>query len=357
LRRVRIPGVQYRFYTISESAWAAMLEAIRGARHSIYLESFILTDDHVTHNFFETLKSKARAGVQVKIIVDRVGHFWFGSVDKKEFEDAGAEILFFNRWLYRSHRKVLLVDEQVAFLGGVNVRGEYAKWIDLHVKLTGLLVKSLLKSFSRVYAIAGGKDPAVLALRKSKPASQARLALYKAKSWLIDHWPLKGTSALRYYYRRKCATAQKSIVIVTPYFIPNRWLIRSLQRAANRGVKIEVIVPQKTDVALADVSHRIFAENLKNFAKFLFLPEMNHAKVLLIDDREGLVGSNNIDAQSFDFNLELSVVFRRKDMTGDLKKIIEDWKAKAIPFEQIGYRKKWYHAIVRFIVKLLQPIL
>ncbi len=349
--------MQYKFYRTSEEAWQAMLEGISNAKKSIYLESFILTDDLITHHFFETLKQKAREGVRVKIIVDRVGHFWYGSVNKDDFGVAGAEVLFFKRWLYRSHRKVLVIDEQIAFLGGVNIRGAYAKWLDLHVMITGLVVKRLLHSFSRVYALSGGKDPAMLELLKSAKVLKSREALYRAKSWLIEHWPIRGKSILREYYEKKCGKAKKSIVIVTPYFIPHVWLVKALRAAGKRGVKIEVIIPVATDVWFVNEAHRIFAPHFSDFISFYFLPEMNHAKVLLIDDQEGMVGSNNIDAQSFDFNLEASIIFQRKDMVGDLKIILEKWKKSAVAFVPGTYKKKWYDGIVRFLVHLFQPIL
>lgn len=335
-----------------------MLETIRQAKRSIYLESFILTDDERTHYFFETLRNKALEGVRVKIVIDRVGSFFFGSIDKEKFEQAGAEVLFFRRWFYRTHRKVLIVDDETAFLGGVNVRGEYANWLDLHMRMDGLLVRQLLKSFAKIYTLSGGKEQLIPNRKKGQPG-KARSVLYKAKTWLIERWPIRGKSAFKDYYKKKCAEAQKSIVIVTPYFLPHAWLLKSLKLAARRGVKIEVLIPRKTDIRIVNTLHKIIAYSLKDSVRLLFIPEMNHAKVLLVDDREGLIGSNNIDAQSFDYNLEASVIFQRKDMVGDLKKILETWKNTALPIEAIekDYRLTITRMILRWIAKILQPIL
>jgi len=334
-----------------------MLEDIRRAQKSILLESFILTDDSVTNSFFETLKEKARAGVRVKIIVDQVGHLWFGSVDREEFEKTGAEIIIFKRWLYRSHRKVLVVDDSIGYIGGVNIRGEYANWLDLHVRLTGNAVKHLKRSFARVYKLAGGKDPEILKAIKRPKAMKARAAIYKAKLWLIEHWPIKSRSALRAYYKEKCADAKKNIIIVTPYFLPRPWLIKALRSAAARGVKVEAIVPEKTDSWLADVANRFFADSLKDRIDFLFISEMNHAKVLLVDEEEGLVGSNNIDAFSFGINFEASVVFQRKDMVGDLKSILNRWKKTAAPFDPARYKPTPLQKLAGLLIKLLQLVM
>ncbi|TSC89715.1 MAG: phospholipase D [Parcubacteria group bacterium Gr01-1014_3] len=335
-----------------------MLETIHQAKRSIYLESFILSDDDRTHYFFEALRKKAAEGVRVKIVIDRVGSFFFGSIDKDKFEKVGAEILFFRRWFYRTHRKVLIVDDEVAFLGGVNIRGEYANWLDLHMRLDGLLVRQLLKSFAKIYALAGGKEQLVSNRKKGQP-SKARSVLYRAKTWLIERWPIRGKSALKDYYKKQCFGAQQSIVIVTPYFLPHQWLLKSLKSAAKRGVKIEVLIPRKTDISFFNVFHKIIAYSLKDYIRVLFIPEMNHAKVLLVDDKEGLIGSNNIDARSFDYNLEASVIFQRKDMVGDLKKILETWKKTALPIEAIekDYRLTITRVILRWIAKILQPIL
>ena len=335
-----------------------MLEDIRQAQKSIYLESFILTKDPKTREFFNAIKQKAKEGIKVKIILDRLANLWYGSFEKEEFEKSGAEVLLFNRWwFYRSHRKVLVIDEGVGYIGGVNVSGQYAKWIDLHLRMTGIFVKNLLRSFSRVYELAGGKDAEVLKLRKSRKLFEARAKLYKAKSWLIERLPFKSRSDFRKYYRRKCQEANHKIVLATPYFVPHRWLIKSLKAAANRGVKIEVIVPEHTDVLLANIANRAFAKKLKDFAEFFFIPEMNHAKVLLIDDKEGLVGSNNINSRSFNLDLEAAVIFQRKDMVGDLKQILNRWEKTAKPLSAIADYNKWYHWVLGILVSIFQPIL
>lgn len=337
-------------------AWAAMLASIQQAQKSIFLESFTLADEKYTQNFFQTLREKAKAGVTVKIVADRVGHFWLGWLDKKQMEESGAEVVFYNRWLSRNHRKVLIVDESTAFIGGVELRGKDATWLDLHLRFTGKLVTHLVHSFVRIYQLAGGRDPKIKLLAK-KPMTSRREVIYKAKIWLMEHWPIHGKTLLRDYYEKKIAEAKGSIVIVTPYFTPHRWLMRSLKAAVKRGVKVEIMMPFKTDVAISNFANYVFARILSDDINFFLLPEMIHAKVLLIDNREGLVGSNNIDAQSFDFNLEAGLVFQQKDMIGDLREILEKWKKSSIAIDKINKPWRWYHSLFGFFVKLLQPIL
>ena len=333
-----------------------MREAAESAKKSIFLESFILTDDHKTHKFWQVLKTKAREGVKVKIIVDRAGSFWFGTIDREAFAKAGAEVLIYNRWISHTHRKLLIVDEAIGFIGGVNIRGEYADWLDLHLRTTGIFVKRLLSSFPQIYFLSGGRDEAVTGFRKWR-IPKLNESIYQAKTWLIERWPFHGKGAFINYYKKKCIEAQKSIRIVTPYFVPQPWLFRSLKKAAKRGVKIEVILPADTDHALVRIAHRYIVKSLSPMISFLMMPSMNHAKVLLVDDLEGLVGSNNIDGQSFDFNLEASVVFQRKDMIGDLRTILDDWKKKSTPYSGADFRWRWYDRLLEFLVGLIYPIL
>lgn len=335
-----------------------MYEAVSGAQKYIYLESYILSEDLLTKELLGALKDRARAGVRVKIVADFVGSFGISSSLLAEYAGAGIEILFFRRILNRNHRKVLIVDGKTAFLGGVNIHEKYAKWLDLHLRVSGrFLVEKIIESFARVYQLSGGADLEVIGYLKNKQVRKSRRALYKAKIFFVEHWPFWKSSVLKNYYERKIAEARKSIVIVTPYFVPHRWLIKALDRAVERGVAVEALLPQKTDVAILDAANWIFTEELSDKIKFRFLPEMIHAKVLLIDDKEGMVGSNNITAQSFDFNLETGIIFQQKDMIMDLKEILEKWRVSAMPYDQLPAWHPWYYSIAKFFIKLIRPFL
>lgn len=352
--------MKYKFYTTSESAWEAMRLAVLEAKDFIYLESYILVEDEITKDFFKAIKEKAAAGVRVKIIVDRIGSFWGNFLRETSDAKEGIEILFFRRFFLLSgnHRKVLIVDGKTAFIGGVNIYGKYAKWMDLHLSIGDkFFIRKLLQSFTRIYKLAGGTDPEVIAYLRRWRTEKSRRALYKAKLFLADHWPFRSQSVLVEHYKKRISEAKHTIVIVTPYFVPHRWLIKLLDEAINRGVSVEVILPMKTDVALLDSANWIFIEALSDRIKFLLLPEMIHAKVLLVDGKEGMVGSNNIDALSFNLNLETGIIFHRKDMIRDLKKILQKWRESAMSYKKLPPWRPWYYRIVKFLIKLIRPVL
>jgi len=333
-----------------------MYEAAENARESIYWEIYILRNNTPQFPFVKLLEKKARAGVRVRIILDRFGSFGFGSRDLDALRAAGADIRFFNTLLkslvHRTHRKIFIVDEKVCFLGGVNVAEEHRLWRDLTVKLSGRIVRVFVRSFARIYIHAGGADPLLRA------AACSRTGAYPRRTWLLEHWPFKGRRHLNAYYRAASRRAEKSIQMVTPYFAPHPWLLRSLIRATRRGVAVSLLLPARANHLFAHIANIVMAASLSHYGvRTLLLPSMIHAKVLIIDGHEGMIGSNNIDAQSFDFNLEASVVLARRDMVGDLRRIMRQWENEAVPFEPKEYEDRWYSWFFKFLTRLLQPIL
>ncbi|MBI4993789.1 hypothetical protein HZC33_02425 [Candidatus Wolfebacteria bacterium] len=141
----------YKFYTTSESAWAAMLKDIKAAKKSIYLEMYIFVDNTSGYNFFEILKQKADEGVKVKIIIDSFGSSELSQKMIDELRKVGAEVLFFSYWFERIHKKILIIDENIVFLGGVNIHKFFRKWNDLQIRLEGSIAKYSLRSFARIY--------------------------------------------------------------------------------------------------------------------------------------------------------------------------------------------------------------
>lgn len=333
--------MRYKFYTVSEKAWDAMLEAIAGAAKSIFLEMYIFADDTETHHFFDILKQKARSGVKVKLVVDAFGSNALHAEDVVRLREAGVEIRFFSYWLRHTHKKILVVDEKIAFLGGVNISQPFRKWNDLQVRLSGRIARGVIRSFAKSYYECGGRDLLVLAYLRR------RNFLQKAKLWFLERQTFTRKNPLARHYRDKLGGARKSIVIVTPYFGPHRWLIGILHQAVLRGVRVEVMLPRHTDHPIFDRVNYLFVSKLYALGiKFYLHPDMNHAKVLLIDASEGMVGSNNIDPISFDYNAEAGAVFTDRAMVAELGEIIEKWKGASEIFTPSMYRPNWLDRLI-----------
>lgn len=344
--------MNYKLYTTSKKAWDGMIEAIRQAQHSIFLEMYILSDDtSVTHDFFGVIKERLQAGVVVVIIADAFGSLGLKKEAVNELRAAGAEFLFFSQLLRRTHRKILIVDEKVAFLGGVNINQKIIEWNDLQIRLKGRIVKPLLKTFAQGYKTCGGKNPEILKYKNNA-------LIKKIKSWVVDDWSVKSTSSLKDYYRQRIIEAKESIIIVTPYLIPPRWLMVLLDNAIHRGVTVEIVMPKFTDIIFIDHVNYRYASRLAALGvKFYFLPKMNHAKIFVIDNQEAMVGSSNFDVLSINVNAESGVFFNQKTVINDLLKIINRWQASAIPFDPKKRPLNLMDFFVKISLKLFYPFL
>lgn len=328
-----------------------MLRAIAGARHSIYCEMYIFVDNTPGHGFFDILARKAQEGVRVRVIIDALGSAELKSSAIHHAREAGVELLFFSYWLKHTHKKILVVDEKIAFVGGVNVHKLFKKWNDLQVRLKGPIVKSIIRSFARTYKLCGGADPLVLSWNSKKTK------LRKAKLFILEHWRPESRLLVKKHYQETIGNARKSIVIVTPYFAPQRWLVGALHQAILRGVAVHILLPEYTDLRYMNRVNYFYIYRLHSLGAFIHLsPEMNHAKAMLIDDAEGMVGSQNIDPLSFRYNVEAGIFFREEAMVKKLKEIVEEWKKKSFLFDPSIKKPQWFDYALSPLIRIFQRI-
>lgn len=344
--------MKYRLYTTSQKAWDGMFRAMTVAQESIYLELYTFLDNtESTHNFLNLLKEKARAGIEIVMIIDAFGSSALRKGVVEELRAAGVEFIFFRQLFRRTHRKIVIIDRKTAFIGGVNITEETRHWLDLQIKLQGRIIHPLLRSFARSYKMVGGTKPNIL--------KYGRLALVKKiKAWITDNLA-GGTSHyfLNNYYRQKIIEARESITIITPYLSPPRWLVKLLDQACRRGVRVEMLIPNDTDIKPLNKLNYLNACRLSTLGvKFYLEPTMNHAKIMLIDDQEGVIGSQNLDFLSFNWNIEAGVFFQQKDLVGDLRKIISEWKKTASLFTAQHGPIKISDRILMSILQFFYPL-
>ncbi len=312
---------------------------------------YIFVDDvPEAKELLDILADKARSGISVKIVLDAFGSRELSSPAINTLKNAGIEILFFNKLFRRLHRKIMIVDEVIGFVGGVNIHKSARSWGDLLIRVEGKILYSLVRSFAKVYKICGGKDKHLLEYRKKILWGGARI-------WLMEHLPSMHRPRLKDYYTEAMLQATKEVVIVTPYFLPHRWFKRLLRETQKRGVSIKIFVPKKTDIPLITKANYTYMRLLgQEGIMFYILPTMNHAKLLLIDESLALVGSQNIDALSFDYNAEVGLSFDDPQMIKDLRGIIEKWQGSSLvfdPHQRVSLLDRFYS----YVVRLLQPFL
>lgn len=311
-----------------------MYEDISRARTSICLEMYIFNKNGAPFDFTDLLVRKALSGVSVQVIVDAWGSGEVPRVTVEKLRKGGVSVLTFYSWFRRLHRKLLIIDERVAYVGGVNLYRSSALWADLALRLEGHIVKAFVRSFRRLERrLDPDHHPAADALEELVPIRQFRM-------WLVEH--VAGRNSIRATYRRMIAEAKKEIIIVTPYFMPRRSFLRSLEEAVARGVIVTVLVPKHTDVSIADrINHRYLRLLQGSGIRFFFYPRMNHGKAMIVDRREGILGSQNFDFLSLEVNAELGVVFSDTHLVREVATQIDRWLLESEPYDREKARRKW----------------
>lgn len=343
--------MQYKFFTNSETTWQAMFEAIKLSKESVYLEMYIFQDDMEKFNFAELLKEKAKQGLRVRVILDYFGSSKLSKNALNGMKEAGVEILFISYLFHRAHRKILVVDNSIGFIGGVNFHQSAKSWNDLVVRVKGAFIKRIVKSFAKSYIEGGGKDPLIISQSK-------KTFLRKTKIWLVENFPHRKKFYLKKIYKDYLNQTEEYVILATPYFMPKRWFIVLLHRAILRGVKIDILVPKTSDHTLIDRVNYFYINKLTKLGVNFYLePVMNHAKVMIIDEKEGIIGSQNLDFLSFELNTELGVFFSDLATVKKLVDITDEWKKEAIIFDQTNYKPNILDYFWAYLFQLFARIL
>ncbi len=350
------PRTKIEVLTNGENFYEAELRAIRAATRSINLEAYIFKPGRVTRMFVEALTERARAGVKVNVVLDAVGSF---SAHKRYFTEllqAGGRVRWFHRlrprelfrFNHRTHRKLIVVDGLVGFIGGADIadqwlygEGKKARWRDTVVRVEGETVSNLQGTFASTWVEVSGE---ILVGEEYFPRAVERSG--EIAAMVVNGTPgVGGSSRVRILFQMMIASAHRSIHLTTPYFLPDRSLRRELVRARKRGVEVTLLVPgAKNDEMLTRTSSRKFyGEVLRAGARiFEYQPAMIHAKVLLIDGRWSVVGSTNFDPRSFSLNNEVNLAAvneglaerLEKDFAADLRvsreMSYERWKRRSV---------------------------
>lgn len=309
-------------------AYPAMLEEIRTARRRVHLEMYILKDDEIGRQFQAAFIERAKTGVEVRVLYDGLGSFALPSRYVDELLQAGVEVQVFHpvapwrsRWGLnnRDHQKILIVDDEVGFCGGLNVGDEYRPveqggggWHDMHARLEGPAVFDLSRVFRETWIKAGGAPFPEPELAAPRPDRARHTALVQ----VISNERLLKRSRMRFAYLHAIRRAEKSIHLTNAYFIPDRGLRSAFARAVRRGVDVRVIVPSTSDVrAVYHASRHLYSRLLRRGVRIYEWPErMMHAKAGVIDGVWSTIGSYNLDRRSFLHNLEVALVSIDRDL-------------------------------------------
>ena len=320
-------------------ALRALQQMIDQATVSIDICAFQFSGDAVGAEMCARLARRAREGIRVRVLVDGLGNYLGRRCDFKSLSAAGAQVAWFvpplsnpmrGRSNLRNHRKMVISDSQRLWSGGRNIAAQYFTdrgghaWIDLTFDLCGELAFQAQQQFEHDWTFATQGEAWVA---KAAPPAPALPATHSSGQ-LISSGPDQKDDTFYTLLVSSFFLARQRILAVTPYFVPDPTLLMSLTLAVRRGVHVDLVLPRKSNHRLADMArHRALRELSAAGARVWLLPEMMHAKLVVIDDEVALAGSANLDQRSLFINYELMVAFYGKN---DVR-LFADWAASCLP--------------------------
>lgn len=362
------PGNDIRIFTSGQAKMAALEADLRAATKYINLQYYIFTDDNVGRRIADILMEKARQGVKVRVIYDHVGSFRTGNHFWHKMKKAGVEChpffkvtlpVFGSRINWRNHRKLVIIDGKVGYVGGMNIADRYITggkkfktWRDAHLRVTGPAVRSLQYSFAVDWNFMG------MPLIEDEVPETPETGEMGAQ--LVTSGPTSSWSNDELIYQRAIASAQKRIFIQTPYFLPTDGLLKALQTAALSHVDVRIILPQHSDSRMLDyASFSYIAECLRSGIKiYLYEAGMMHAKTMIVDDEVAAVGSTNFDFRSFEHNFEVNMfIFSRQFNERMTSIFMSDLRHSRRLLQSQWARRSFFHKAAESVVRLLSPIL
>lgn len=316
-----------------DEAYPAMLLAIRAARESINLCSYIFDAEGVGEEFVADLLAAAERGVQVRIIIDALGEKYSSVSPAKVFKSSKVRLEYFlplKNGAYinlRSHRKLLIVDGREAFTGGMNIRGRHLlsatdpgqALLDIHFAVHGPVVADLQRSFLEDwFFVTGERMDSPLFFPAIKPHGTA-------VARCISDGPDKEFRKLEQIIIGALSCAGQSVFIMTPYFIPDRSMISALITAALRGVDVKIVLPGLNNLPFVQwASQALLWELLANGVNVYYQPPpFVHTKLMLVDDVWALIGSANLDTRSLRLNFELNLSVYDSGFAADVRQHFE----------------------------------
>jgi cardiolipin synthase len=351
-------GDSYIVHTDGTAAFPAMLDAINNAKHRISFETYVYQSGQIGTQFTSALEAAARRGVDVRMVLDSIGANKTSEEDIEKLRGAGAKVAWFNKVSglnfeelnYRTHRKSLVVDGDVAFVGGIGVADQWARdteeekmWRDTQIEVRGPAAVYIEGSFNENWIESGEVVAPDLLPHDDEPTGSAR-------SIVVWSGPEGGASAMKLLYLLAIASARQTLDIESPYFVMDESTQWSLEDARRRGVKVRMVVEGDiTDAKPVKFASRASYERLLEQGVLLheYQPSMMHAKVMVVDGVLSIFGSANFDNRSLELNDELNLAAFDKTLAARLTADFERDIARSKALKLDEWRSRPLHIRAR----------
>lgn len=357
-----------------EEKFPEVIAAMESAKHHIHLEYYIYENDRIGGEIEGLLIKKAQEGVSVRMVYDDFGSRSIRGGLVNRLKKAGVQVFpfhkirfvpFANRINYRNHRKIIVVDGRVGFVGGINISDRYINtpdqstyWRDTHLKIEGPAVSYLQYlflcdwNFSAKQNLQQTEDFFPIVEPPKKPAG--RIVQMAASG------PDSANPSILFSILKGIGLARKEVLITTPYLIPGESLKTSLIMCSLSGVDVKILVPRKSDSHLVNTAARSYYEELlkADVKIYRYTKGFIHAKTIVIDREVGMVGTANMDTRSFDLNFEVNAIIYDKPTADQLAKdFYEDLKSAPEIDPVEWFQRPWYKKLLEKIARLVSPLL
>ena len=354
-----------------------LFEEIKKAKHHIHLEYFNFRNDSIANALFDLLTKKAEEGVEIRALFDSFGNSSNNKPLKKKHLKAirakGIEIEEFdpirfpwiNHAFRRDHRKIIVIDGEIGYTGGMNIADYYinglpkiGEWRDIHIRIEGNAVECLQDIFLDMWNETTNQN---IQGEKYYPYSNEKIKVINNKKIaIVDRNPKKDTKGMRRTLAKAIESAENKVQIINPYFTPTRIIKRAIKNALGKGVKVEIMIPGKSDIPFSPDASMYIANSLRKKGAdiYIFNGGFHHSKIMMIDSLYCSVGSANLNSRSLRCDYEVNAFIFDQETTDELIQIFsEDQKDSTLLTKEIYKDRGLWKKFISWFAHLFTPFL
>ena len=364
-------GNDIEVFTTGQNKFEALLRDIEAARDYVHVQYFIIEGDETGTRLIDLLMQKAREGVQVRVLYDYVGSFYTRPSVLKKMRSAGIEVhpflelslmQFAFRVNWRNHRKIVVIDGKIGYVGGMNIANRYVtgdkKWLawrDTHLRITGEAVAALQYSFAIDWNFTTRELLKLPTMRYETPPQHQQHIVQMVGSGPSDRW-----HNISFVFFKAITLAKKCIYVQTPYFLPSDAVLKALQSAALAGVDVRLMIPRKPDSMMLRLATGSYIKECMQAGIKVYLYEntVMHAKVVIVDDEFVTTGSTNFDFRSFEHNFEFNALIYSREFNRQMRDIFDADIQQCSRLRMGQWKQRpLIQKALESIVRLISPIL
>ena len=354
-----------------------LFEEIKKAKHHIHLEYFNFRNDSIANALFDLLAKKAEEGVEIRALFDSFGNSSNNKPLKKKhlktIRAKGIEIEEFdpirfpwiNHAFRRDHRKIIVIDGEIGYTGGMNIADYYinglpkiGEWRDIHIRMEGNAVECLQDIFLDMWNETTNQN---IQGEKYYPYSNEKIKVINNKKIaIVDRNPKKDTKGMRRTLAKAIESAENKVQIINPYFTPTRIIKRAIKNALGKGVKVEIMIPGKSDIPFSPDASMYIANSLRKKGAdiYIFNGGFHHSKIMMIDSLYCSVGSANLNSRSLRCDYEVNAFIFDQETTDELIQIFsEDQKDSTLLTKEIYKDRGLWKKFISWFAHLFTPFL